>query len=172
MRVIREGQRSQLGLGMIEVLIALLVLSIGVLGFVGLQLRAINQTSQANERVLAVLIAQEAIERLQLNQAAYEKYREASSWSAGEYGKAPPVLDCGGSGCSSDEIASWDTKELAWQSANQLPEGRIEYQECKFNQLLDCVIVSWSGTAPSECTNNQNIDVSADNRCLVLEVAK
>jgi type IV pilus assembly protein PilV len=49
------GARSQAGVGLIEVLIAVLVLCFGMLGLVGLQLTTLKQNQSALERGLAVV---------------------------------------------------------------------------------------------------------------------
>lgn len=62
-----EIKARQRGVGLIEVLVALLVLAIGVLGYAGMQLSALKGAELANNRAQATLIAQDALERLQLN---------------------------------------------------------------------------------------------------------
>jgi glutaryl-CoA dehydrogenase len=51
---------SQKGVGMMEVLIALVVLAIGVLGYVMLQVRAMEATIEGTQRIQAINIAREA----------------------------------------------------------------------------------------------------------------
>jgi len=49
----------QRGVGLIEVLVAMLVLSIGVLGFIALQYRAVEATLESTYRVQAINIARD-----------------------------------------------------------------------------------------------------------------
>src|SRR5262249_2052664 len=50
-----SGLRRQRGVGMIEVMVAVLVLAIGLLGLAGLQIRSLKDNQSAGERGLAVV---------------------------------------------------------------------------------------------------------------------
>ncbi|MDX9688174.1 type IV pilus modification protein PilV [Halopseudomonas formosensis] len=158
----------QVGVSLIEVLIALLVMTVGVLGFAGLQMTSINQSTSANHRVTAVLIAQDAIERMELNPAARDTYL-SDSWTAGTLGDSPSNTCIAGT-CDSEAIATWDIAQLTWQAANQLPAGRIEAAECGFNDMT-CVAVSWDNQDPAACVSG-GINTDIDSNCFVLEVAR
>ena len=54
-RVLRHERRAQAGVGLIEVLISLLVLSFGMLGLAGLQLWSLKNNQSSMERSLAVV---------------------------------------------------------------------------------------------------------------------
>lgn len=60
-------KKSQQGVGMIEVLVALLLLAIGVIGFAALQLRAVDATNEALSRVQAMNLARDLAERIRIN---------------------------------------------------------------------------------------------------------
>lgn len=166
--------RRQRGVGMIEVVIALLIFSIGVLGFAALQMTALSQSNDANHRTIAVLIAQDAVERMQANPGERAAYLTVGDWPTGVYGANPPG-DCvnvtEANRCSSDDMAEFDMTDLAWMAANQLPGGRIIADECAFNSNM-CVIVSWEEQDPEDCTTNSDILTSDDSKCFVLEVAQ
>lgn len=61
----------QQGVGMIEVLVSLILLSIAVLGFSALQLRAVEATNEALNRVQAMNIARDFAERIRINPYAF-----------------------------------------------------------------------------------------------------
>ncbi|MCO5785374.1 type IV pilus modification protein PilV [Pseudomonas sp. G11-1] len=163
-------QSSQRGVGMLEVLIALLVLAVGVLGFAGLQMTALSKSDEANYRAAAVLIVQDAIERFELNPSKRESYL-TSNWGAGSAGGTPPA-DCITSACDADAVASWDIAQLAWQAANLLPAGRVMASNCEFNNQLICVIVSWDEQDPAACMDNSGLLVDEGSRCFVMEIAR
>lgn len=160
---------AQHGVSLIEVLIALLVLAVGVLGFAGLQMTALNQSTAANHRAAAVLIAQDAIERMELNPAARDTYLN-DSWTAGTLGDSPSNTCITGT-CDSEAIAAWDIAQLTWQAANQLPAGQIEASDCGFSSLT-CIVVSWDGQQPGDCIADGGVNTDIDSNCLVLEVAR
>jgi len=65
-RQIRSGK----GFTLLETLIALLVLSFGLLGLAGLQLKSLQSSHSSYQRGLANIIAADAVERLWANMAA------------------------------------------------------------------------------------------------------
>ena len=63
-----HSKRSrQSGLGMIEILVALLILSIGLLGLAAMQVTSTKMTVQAQQKTQAILLAQDMIERVRAN---------------------------------------------------------------------------------------------------------
>ena len=61
------GKRGQVGVTLIEVLVALLVLSVGVLGVTMLQLRALKYTDSAMRSTQVSFIAHDLLERVRAN---------------------------------------------------------------------------------------------------------
>ena len=59
---------KQRGVSMVEVLIALLVLSVGSLGYLSMQTTMLTSTMDANQRSVASWAAQDLIERILSNQ--------------------------------------------------------------------------------------------------------
>jgi len=168
------ARMRQQGVGMLEVLIALLVLVIGVLGFAGLQLVALKNTGEASHRAHATLIAQDAIERFQSNPSQLAFYLDQGSWpdQAPDSGAAPTNWKrCMSNPCNAAQMAAWDVEQLSWVAANTLPAGRVLAKNCDFNDM-ECVIVSWDGQAPAGCVTNAGVNEDAASSCLVLEVAQ
>lgn len=62
--------KRQAGVSLLEVLIAVLVLSVGLLGIAGLQTANIRNTQSAHQRTVAVLLAASMAERIRANPAA------------------------------------------------------------------------------------------------------
>lgn len=169
----QKFRRLQRGVGMLEVLIALVVLVFGALGFAGLQLTALRNTSHANYRAHATLIAQDAVERVIANYDQIAAYRNAASWASVTPGGAPPDWKkCMDAECSGSEMAAWDIANLSWIAANAMPNGRVVLRSCEFNGNLDCVVVSWADQDPADCTSVEGIETRNDSACLVLEVAR
>jgi type IV pilus assembly protein PilV len=61
---------SQKGVSLLEVLIAVLVLSVGLLGIAGLQTANLRNTQSAHQRTVAVLLAASMSERIRANPTA------------------------------------------------------------------------------------------------------
>lgn len=64
-------RKSQQGVGMMEVLVSLLLLAIAVLGFVGLQLRAVGAANESLNKIQAMNIARDFAERIRINPYAF-----------------------------------------------------------------------------------------------------
>lgn len=160
---VASGMRQR-GVGMVEVLVALLILSIGVLGYAGLQLRALGSTNESHFRVQATAIAQDVAERIAVNPDSRATYVSAGSWSQAAFpDRSMPAgwNQCVTGSCDSNAVAQWDilqTRYLAW---TLLPNGRISASACAAN--LVCVTVGWNDADPTDCD-------PASEDCVVLEV--
>lgn len=169
-----EPPIAQRGVGMLEVLIAVLVIAIGALGFAGIQLTALKSSEDANYRAHATLIAQDAIERFLANPTELDLYTSLGSWQSGAVapgGQPVNWKQCIDNACSSAEMARWDIEQLRWVTANSLPSGQLVTRACGFNGL-DCVVVSWSEQIPADCITAVGINVAQDTSCLVMEVIR
>ena len=89
---LKVAATRQRGVGMMEVLVALLVLSIGVLGYAGLQLRALDSTDETYMRSQAMAIAQDAVERMMANPGASSVYETETNWGDAPDGGLPQTL--------------------------------------------------------------------------------
>lgn len=75
----RPHLRTQSGFLLLEVLIALLIFALGVLGLVGLQANAIKQSSQAKYRADATLLANELIGQMWVSNRTFAALSAAYS---------------------------------------------------------------------------------------------
>ena len=69
MRTVKLGRKQESGFSMVEVLVAVLILAVGLLGVAGVQMRSLQQTTNAQVRTQVTLVAQDMAERMRLNQA-------------------------------------------------------------------------------------------------------
>ena len=86
-------KRQQTGIGLLEVLVAMVVVSFGVLGLAGLQLSGMKQTSGGFNRTKALLFADDMVARMRLNPAGvlagnYDGF-DTSSLSAAQCAAKP-----------------------------------------------------------------------------------
>lgn len=165
---------QQRGVGLLEVLIALLVLSVAALGFAGLQLTALNNSVEANHRAHAALIAQDAIGRMQSNPSDLNRYLTAANWNSRaitEDSAPPNWANCTSNGpCSAEQMTNWDIDQVSWIAANSLPLGRVLAQTCPFNAGMSCVIVSWDEQDPTGCVSAAGVLANVGTTCFVIEV--
>lgn len=163
------SRRAQQGISMIEILIAILVLAVGALGFAGVQVVAMQKSENANYRSSAMLIAQDAVERIQANTEALDEYLAADPI---EIPETTPQQACTGD-CS---ISALDRSQLAWTVDRNLPNGLIKIDDCEFNGMT-CVVLNWGerageGNDIADCTSNDGINLSDDANCLVMEFSR
>ena len=70
------------GFTLIEVLVALLVFSLGVLGMVGMQARALQFGAQSEDRMRAALLADEMVASMWANQSTTPNSTTLAAWQA------------------------------------------------------------------------------------------
>ncbi len=109
--VLRNG-RSRLhraqGAGLIEVLIAVLVLAVGLLGMMTLQTTAKRYSHEAAQRSMASAVARDAIERMRSNPTALADYVA----TIGESSITTAPASCNTGTCTPAQLATRDLYEI------------------------------------------------------------
>lgn len=134
----------QRGVGMTEVLIALLLLAIAVLGFVALQVRASTTGNEAFFRTQAMAIAKDLGERARLNLGELATYTTAGNWA----GAIGDIEACEAADCATAGLAAYDIANVRNSAATLLPNGQVAMRPCA-GSLLSCIFVSWDDTTPT-----------------------
>ncbi len=88
---IHSSPYQQRGVGLIEVLIAVLVLAIGLLGIAALQAVTLKNSGSSAERSQAVMQAYTALDMLRANQAGAAAGTFNSAWGAGAANPSPDL---------------------------------------------------------------------------------
>ncbi|WP_417316081.1 MULTISPECIES: type IV pilus modification protein PilV [Gammaproteobacteria] len=115
---------EQSGYGLIEVLVAVLVLAIGLLGLAGLQTQSLRFNNEAYFRTQATLLAMDMADRLRSN-------REAARVNSGSYTftktESVPTsgTDCTSAPCSPTELAQYDFKVWKERALTILPSAKV-----------------------------------------------
>tara|TARA_R110001599_G_C12272022_1_gene661587 strand:- start:7845 stop:8288 length:444 start_codon:yes stop_codon:yes gene_type:complete len=112
--MMKPGPGKQVGFGLIEVLVSVLVLAIGLLGMASLQSNSMQMTTGALSRTQALFLAEDIIERARSNRASVGSYAVASG--------SPPPCDTtyaiDNSSVSANDVAEWRN-----QVSCLLPDG-------------------------------------------------
>lgn len=130
------------GFTLLEVLVALVVLSVGLLGLSGLQTSSLRNNHSAFLRSQATVVTNDILDRMRAN-------RDSATGGAYNitYAATPSTPGCGsGSGCSTADVASIDVNE--WRDyVERLPggEGQINVN----NAGIAEVRVRWADTRDS-----------------------
>lgn len=75
-----RGKRVHRGVALIEVMVAVLILSLGILGLVGLQASAIGMSGEADDRSRAAMLADEAISAMWARRSVSLSEDELTAW--------------------------------------------------------------------------------------------
>jgi len=117
---------KNIGFTLIEVLIAMLVLAVGLLGLASLQVKSLSNTQSAYNRSLATMLAYDLVERMRANIIEARKY-EASAYIT----ITPPTLATAqancyiATGCSENRMANNDLFEWNQAVTFNLPSGVV-----------------------------------------------
>lgn len=101
---------------MIEVLVAITILSIGLLGTAALQVQSKRANLGSVERTLASMLVNDMFERMRANPTQFETYLDEldASQDVGESGGTEPTT-CIDSACTPTQLATWDVWE--WEQS-------------------------------------------------------
>ena len=110
---LRSRTRRIAGASMVEILIAVFVLSVGMLGAGGLQLVSSRSNHEALQRGLATALLQDMVERMRANPSALDTYT-ASGVGRSLDGDDMPLQACS-TDCTAAQLAAYDLYE--WEQA-------------------------------------------------------
>jgi len=153
-------QRSG-GMSLIEVLVALLVFGVGVVGYAALQLTSVRQVEETYSRSQAMSIAQDFIERARVNRSpeAMGYYLQSSSWSTELQNPGQctitDTVPTAGDACDSLAIARADVYQVRASLANLLDNGKVDVTPC---ESVYCVTVAWAETQLNNCDQSAFAD--------------
>ncbi len=154
----------QLGVTLLEVMIAVVILSVGLLGVASLQGMSKAASYQAYQRTQATNLTDGIIERIRANPTAAANYNTGLSTPLGGGTKSTPSTDCSSTACTEAELAIYDLWEfeqaidgakitLAADSSKVggllNPKGCIVFTAAtgKTNTGKLSVVLSWEGMA-------------------------
>jgi type IV pilus assembly protein PilV len=107
--------RKQRGISMVESLVALVVISVGMLGIAGLYLSSLQASRSAKLRSYAVELAGSISDKIRANRDA------GAAYDTSKYGGKPKVMSCDTKQCSAADIAQDDLANWIQDVKDQLP---------------------------------------------------
>ena len=145
--------KCQRGVSLIESMIALFVISIGLLGIASLQVVAMKQNANALYHSQAVWIAYNMADRIRANTSEFVNYADIDT--SNSYSQ-----DCEGASCSTLQMVTADAAD--WSDlVDQLPAGRglISGDATEL-----AVAVMWddegTGATGTGCSNDPEVDLT------------
>lgn len=166
--------KTQTGVGLVEVMVALLLLAVAVLGFVALQVRAISASEEAGQNVQAMNIARDLSERMRMNREGLLAYKTTST---------PPT--CSEKYCSPTDMAHYEYSQIEARATEQgMKMNVLDCQGVNASFKRKCVYVAWGKTEAKDasqttassdatsneeaCTNGTSYEPNA--QCVIMEV--
>jgi type IV pilus assembly protein PilV len=154
----RHPRNKQQGFTLLEVLIALLVLSIGLLGLAALQTIGLRSNEMASMRTTSTMLGYDITDRMRAN---------AQGVADGDYviGTAlisTTLTDCSSDNCDTTQLATYDLNQ--WKSAAALlPGGLADITQTAGPPLTHTITVRWdesrTGAAGLNCPPLDNNDL-------------
>lgn len=158
---------KQQGFTLLEVLIALLVLSIGLLGLAALQTTGLRSNEMASMRTTATMLAYDITDRMRANPQGIldGDYVIDSGPITGS------VTDCTSTDCTTAQLATYDLNQ--WKNAvATLPGGLSDITQAAGPPLSHTITLRWdenrTGATGSNCPPVDNDDL----RCFRLVFAE
>lgn len=113
------------GSTLLEILIAVLVLALGILGGVGLQLNAARARHQSVLLSHATQLAASLAERMRANPGQFSTYLTLDFDAAATPLPAAPSPLCLGDACDAAQLARTDLYDVSVTASQHLPGGRL-----------------------------------------------
>jgi type IV pilus assembly protein PilV len=160
--------RTQFGFSLLEVLIALLVLSIGLLAHFKVQALGVRASADANLRTEATFLVNDMVERMRANRPAADSgYYAGIDYAAIDCSTAPAKICSAGAadtppgidpaeGCTTEQMADEDAIRWFCSARDALPGANVAVSSAAGVYSIQ---VSWNGL--DEDGNAQTRNVSA-----------
>lgn len=173
--IMTKWQRGNRGVSLIEVLIAIVVASIGLLALAGVNTAAIRYTKMSQYRGTATLLANDIGERIRANKAGAGNYVVSSDFATQATLPSAPgnLCNTAGATCTAAQLAAADS--YAWRVTvrDQLPSGSVFIQYQNLQNAYDVWLV-WRDPAvasddvvatSAECPASLTVASDASVRC-------
>ncbi|MDH5324191.1 MAG: type IV pilus modification protein PilV [Gammaproteobacteria bacterium] len=147
----------QRGMTMIEVLVAVFIMAVGLLGIAGMQVKSMKYNTSAYARSQAQLLANDMLDRLRSNRAGVKLGHYNNLFAS-----APTDPGCISSGCTLVELAQYD----AFQWSNLLDQTLARGQGKVVHNADDTftITVMWddyrTGASGTACSGDPAVDLS------------
>lgn len=152
--------RANRGFTLIEVLIALLVLAIGLLGMATLMMTSMQSSQGASLRSAATVAAYDLAERMRSNPS--QSAIANSPYEANPATAVSPACEADANGCSAADLVQADLAEWWLNLQNAIPGAEATVDQVNANTF--CLVIFWQepGTVIPDAATPCGVD--ADDR--------
>lgn len=164
-------RNPQHGFTLIEVLIAVLVISIGLLGMAGLQTTGIQQSHNSYLKTQASMLAYDMTDRMRsnlvgVNAGEYDAVDSLNSPVNSTPGCISSGTACSAADTASNDIYEWTHKNASGSIASLLPSG---YGMVENNGGIYTITVLWDEARTGATGTGCSTDYSKDLKCFRVE---
>lgn len=170
--------KSERGIGLIEVMVALMLLAVAVLGFSAMQLTAVKSTDESLMRTRALAIMRGGAENMRGYANGVDDFQAALNGTPNDSTITTNSCLVGGTpdSCTVAQLATKDAlilKEFAATQGIQL--GMDTCPGTAGSQARRCMIAAWDDTTPAfgsgstDCANETTGIQNAGASCFVME---
>ena len=152
----------QRGVTLVEAMIALLVISVGLLGIASLQITAMNQNASSLHHSQAVWYAYNMSDRIRANISQFNNYVGINT-DTNDYNK-----DCMSASCVPADMITADAAD--WETMLSNLPGGVGIVSSPGNELL--VTVMWDDDGTGATGTNCGGDPAVDLTCYTMAVAQ
>jgi type IV pilus assembly protein PilV len=110
--------RHARGVSIVEALVALVVLSVGMLGIAGLYLESVRSNRTALARTAAVFLVNDMADRIRANRGGKSAYEVTLGTVI-----AAPTTDCAANNCTPAQVAAHDLRQWYLAAIDRLPKS-------------------------------------------------
>lgn len=178
-----EALRGQRGASMIEVLVAIVIASVGLLALAGVNTASTRYTKMSQYRATATLLANDYAERMRANREGFMNgdYDLTSDFAAqATVPNLPsPLCNSGSFFCTASQIAAVDVAQWRRLVRSQLPNGAMYASREATQNAMDLWVV-WRDPAvaatdeapaiATECADGLNLGSDASVRCAYFRI--
>jgi len=182
---------KQNGVGLVEVMVALLLLAVAVLGFSALNMVSVKATDDSVLIANANTVMRGLSEDLRLNpnniivyqqdiQSVLGKVSTSKTYCAAvqEYRAGSVTKNCDNESCTAEQLSKYNSWNAMRQACdNSVLLNMVTCPNTSDKQLRQCIITSWNGTQPVLGASSDSSKACADasgiyhagSDCLIME---
>ena len=171
--------RGARGFSLVEVLVALIVLSVGLLGIAKMQGLALSSTTSASSRSLAAIEASSLADAMHSNRVFWASNTPVTNPAVTVAGatvtNSPSTAPATCAPCSATDLASYDLKQWATALAALLPNDQATITCYATTPVSYAVQITWSektvaiNSQEQAQVSNANVDINNPTYTLYVE---
>lgn len=153
--IIQIKHNKSNGFSLLEVMIALVIFSIGLLGLAGLMSQSLSYNNSSQYRTQATFLAYDMLDRMRSNRT------QASDPTLGyniDWGVNPGAASCYNTNCTASALANSDKTQWKDALGNLLPDGDGRVTDAVVGTSpIFLIEIRWSDPAASSGTSQFNL---------------